>query len=110
MSRGRLAGLATRRGWQLPSAVILGAVLVAVTIGAVLLPRHRDREASTERGAPTATPAPWNTADAAYVWVMLWHQDQAREMANLVQARTTRPSCGIWHAACARVTAAISLR
>jgi uncharacterized protein (DUF305 family) len=91
MSGRRLAGLRTRPGWQqLLVAVTLGA-LVGVVIGPVLLSVDPARDPGPRRGAPAASPAPWNSTDAAYVQAMLWHQQQARQLAGLVQGRTTRP-------------------
>ena len=65
-----------------------GVVLVTMTVGRVLVRPARD--ADVHNGAPPV-PAPWNVADRSYVQAMLWHQDQAKEMAQLVQGRATRP-------------------
>jgi uncharacterized protein (DUF305 family) len=87
MARRRLAGSPARPGWLQPQvAVSLATVLVVAIIGAVLL-SDRARDA-----APGSAPAAsWNTTDTAYVQAMRWHQQQARELAGLVQGRTTRP-------------------
>jgi uncharacterized protein (DUF305 family) len=91
MSRRRLAGLGAPLGWQLPVEVTLGAVLMAVAIGLLLPLVGPARDSGTRRGAPAAPTAPWNTADAAYAQAMLWHREQAGQMASLVQGRTSRP-------------------
>jgi uncharacterized protein (DUF305 family) len=87
MAPHRLAGSRTRpRSLQPQAAVALGTVLVAAITGAVLLSGSA-RDAAP-RGAPAAS---WTTTDTAYVQAMLWHQQQAQELASLVQSRTTRP-------------------
>jgi uncharacterized protein (DUF305 family) len=78
----RLGGFRTCLGWLRFVAVPLGAMLLLAGLG---------RDAGMHRDAPAAAPAPWSTADAAYVQAMLWHQEQALEMASLVQGRTARP-------------------
>jgi uncharacterized protein (DUF305 family) len=87
MARRRLAGSPARFGWLQPRvAVSLAAVLMTAIIGAVLLSGPaRD---TTPRSAPAAS---WNTTDTAYVQAMLWHQQQAQELAGLVPGRATRP-------------------
>jgi uncharacterized protein (DUF305 family) len=87
----RLGGFRTCPGWLRFMAVMLGAVLVTVMIGPMLLLAGLGRDAGMHRDAPAAAPAPWSTADAAYVQAMLWHQEQALDMASLVQGRTARP-------------------
>jgi uncharacterized protein (DUF305 family) len=88
MGRRRLAGWPARPGWLQPKvAVSLAALLVAAIIGAVLLSGPA-RDGGTPSSAPAAS---WNTTDTAYVQAMLWHQQQAQELASLVQGRTTRP-------------------
>jgi uncharacterized protein (DUF305 family) len=89
MAQRRLAGSPARPGWPRPQlAVFFAVVLMAASIGAVLLSRGPARDAG-----PPASPsaASWNSADRAYVLAMLWHQQQAQELASLVQGRTTRP-------------------
>ena len=66
----------------------LAVVLVAASIGAMLLSRGPARDAGPT-GGPAA--ASWNSTDRAYVLAMLWHQQQAQELASLVQGRTSRP-------------------
>ena len=66
----------------------IAAVLVAASIGAVLLSRGPAQHAGSP-GNPSA--ASWNSTDSAYVLAMLWHQQQAQELAGLVQGRTSRP-------------------
>jgi uncharacterized protein (DUF305 family) len=89
MAQRRLAGSPARPGWPWPQlAVLFAVVLVAASIGAVLLSRGPARDAGPP-GSPSA--ASWNSADRAYVLAMLWHQQQARELASLVQGRTSRP-------------------
>jgi uncharacterized protein (DUF305 family) len=91
MSRHRLAFLRPRCGCQqLLVVVTVGAMLVAVMMGLVLLSADPGGDAGTRRGAPAASTAQWNTADATYVQAMLWHHQQAQHMAGLVQDRTTR--------------------
>jgi uncharacterized protein (DUF305 family) len=86
MARRRLAGPPARPGWLRPQvAVSLAAVLVAAVIGAVSSSPGRD---AAPRSAHTAS---WNPTDTAYVQAMLWHQEQAQELASLVQGRTTCP-------------------
>jgi uncharacterized protein (DUF305 family) len=87
MARRHSTSWRARPGWQqLQVAVLLAAVLVAAVIGVVLL-----SGLAGDAGAPRGTPlASWNTADAAYVQAMLWHEQQAQELASLVQGRTTR--------------------
>jgi uncharacterized protein (DUF305 family) len=70
--------------------VALVVVLVAAVVGLVLL-SGRPRDAGTPRRVPAASSAAWNPADTAYVRAMLWHQQQAHQLASLVQGRTTRP-------------------
>jgi uncharacterized protein (DUF305 family) len=66
--------------------VSLASVLAAAVIGAVLL------SSPTRDAAPHSTSAAsWNPTDTAYVQAMLWHQEQAQELASLVSGRTTRP-------------------
>jgi uncharacterized protein (DUF305 family) len=67
--------------------VPLAVVLVAVGIVAVLLSSGPARDAEPPR-RPSAES--WNSADRAYVLAMLWHQQQALELASLVQGRTSR--------------------
>jgi uncharacterized protein (DUF305 family) len=88
MSRRRLAGAGTRPARQQPLvAVVLGGILVTVMVGLVPVLAKPARDDGTH---PQAAPAPWSIADAAYVQAMLWHQEQAGELASLVQGRTTR--------------------
>jgi uncharacterized protein (DUF305 family) len=88
MAHCRLAGLPAP-GWQRPQlAVSLAVVLVAAGIGAALLWRGTARDAGLV-DSPSA--ASWNSADKAYALAMLWHQEQAQELASLVQGRTSRP-------------------
>ena len=99
MSRRCLAGVRTRPPWQ-PSprppwqpslrTVVRGGLLVTVMVGLVLLLAGSPTDLATDRDALAAPPPPWTTADAAYVQAMLWHQEQGREMAGLVDGRTTR--------------------
>ena len=88
MAQRRSAGSPTRPGWQQPQlAAPLAAVLVAVSIGIVVL-----ADAARHAGPPTSPSAvSWNSADKVYVLAMLWHQEQAQELASLVQGRTSRP-------------------
>jgi uncharacterized protein (DUF305 family) len=68
--------------------VPLAVVLVAGGIVAVFLSSGLARDA----GPPTSpSAASWNSRDRAYVLAMLWHQQQALELASLVQGRTSRP-------------------
>jgi uncharacterized protein (DUF305 family) len=88
MAQHRLAGLPAP-GWPRPQlAVSLAVVLVAAGIGAALLSRDTARDAGL---ADRPSAASWNSADKAYVLAMLWHQQQAQELASLVQGRTSRP-------------------
>jgi uncharacterized protein (DUF305 family) len=90
MARRRLAG-SPAPGWQRSQlAVSLAVVLVAAAIGAALLSRDTARDAGLA-DSPSAASASWNSADKAYVLAMLWHQQQAQELASLVQGRTSRP-------------------
>jgi uncharacterized protein (DUF305 family) len=67
--------------------VSLAVVLVVASIAAVLLSGGSARNA----GPPGSTPAAsWNSPDRSYVLAMLWHQQQAQELAGLVQGRTSR--------------------
>jgi uncharacterized protein (DUF305 family) len=87
MAWRRLAGSPPRPGWLQPQvAVSIAAVLVAGVIGAVLLSGP-----ARDAAPPSAPAASWNTTDTAYLQAMLWHQEQAQELAGLVQGRTTRP-------------------
>jgi uncharacterized protein (DUF305 family) len=88
MARLSLAGSRARPGWQQPQvAVSLAAMLVAAVIGVLLLSGP-----ARDAGAPNSiSVASWNTTDAAYVQAMVWHEQQAQELASLVQGRTTRP-------------------
>jgi uncharacterized protein (DUF305 family) len=89
MAQRRLAGSPAGPGWPRPRlAVSIAAVLVAASIGAVLLSRGPARDAGS-LASPSA--ASWNSTDMAYVLAMLWHQQQALELAGLVQGRTSRP-------------------
>ena len=89
MAQRRLAGSPTDPGWQRPQlALLVAVVLMTASIGAVLLSRGPARDASPP-GRPSA--ASWNSTDRAYVLAMLWHQQQAQELASLVQGRTSRP-------------------
>ena len=89
MAQRRLAGSPAFPGWQRPQLTVsLAVVLVAASIGAVLLSRGPARDAGPT-GGPAA--ASWNSTDRAYVLAMLWHQQQAQELASLVQGRTSRP-------------------
>jgi uncharacterized protein (DUF305 family) len=88
MAQCRLAG-SSAPGWQRPRlAVSLAVVLVAASIGAVLVSSGSARDAGPP-DSPSA--ASWNSSDWAYVVAMLWHQQQAQELASLVQGRTSRP-------------------
>ena len=89
MAQRRLAGSPAFLGWQRPQlAASLAVVLMAASIGAVLLSSGPDRDAGPP-GSPSATS--WNSTDRAYVLAMLWHRQQAQELASLVQGRTSRP-------------------
>jgi uncharacterized protein (DUF305 family) len=90
MARRRLAGSRARPGWQQPQVVALVVVLVAAVVGLVLL-SGRPRDAGTPRRVPAASSAAWSPADTAYVQAMLWQQQQAHQLASLVQGRITRP-------------------
>ena len=99
MAQRRLAGSPAFLGWQRPQlAASLAVVLVAASIGAVLLSSGPDRDAGPP-GSPSATS--WNSTDRAYVLAMLWHQQQAQELASLVQGRTSDQSCNAWRSASA---------
>ncbi len=88
MAQHRLAGLPAP-GWPRPQlAVSLAVVLVAAGISAALLWRGTTRDAGL---ADSPAAASWNSADTGYVLAMLWHQEQAQELASLVQGRTSRP-------------------
>lgn len=87
MAQRRLAGSPARPGWQQPQlAVSLAVVLVVASIGAVLLSGGSARDARS----PASTPASWNGTDRSYVLAMLWHEQQAQELAGLVRGRTSR--------------------
>ena len=89
MAQRRLASSPARPGRQRPQlAVPLAVVLGAVGIVAVLLSSGPVRDAE-----PPSSPSAesWNSRDRAYVLAMLWHQQQALELASLVQGRTSRP-------------------
>jgi uncharacterized protein (DUF305 family) len=90
MSRHRLAAVATRAARQPLTAVALGSVLVTVIVGLVLL-AGRAHDVDVHREVRAVPPAPSSVADVDYMQAMLWHQEQAREMARLVPGRTTRP-------------------
>jgi uncharacterized protein (DUF305 family) len=91
MSRRRLAGLGIRPAWWPLMAVTFGSALVTAIIGLVLLLADPVHDVGTHREAQRVPPAPpWSTADVDYMQAMLWHQEQAREMARLVSGRTTR--------------------
>jgi uncharacterized protein (DUF305 family) len=91
MSQGRLDGSRVRPGWQqLLVTVTLGAVLVAALIGPALVSGPAG-DADQRGDALAESTSPWNTADATYVQAMVWHSQQARQLASLVQRRTTRP-------------------
>jgi uncharacterized protein (DUF305 family) len=89
MAQRRSAGSPARPGWQqLQLTVPLAVVLVAASIGVAVLLAGAARHA----GPPTnPSAASWNSTDRAYVLAMLWHQEQAQELASLVQGRTSRP-------------------
>jgi uncharacterized protein (DUF305 family) len=89
MAQHRPAGSPARPGWQQPQlTILLAVVLVTASIGVVVLFAGAARHA----GPPTNPPAAsWNSADRLYVLAMLWHQEQAQELAGLVQGRTSRP-------------------
>jgi uncharacterized protein (DUF305 family) len=88
MAQRRLAGSPARPGWQQPHlAVALAVVLVVASIGAVLLSGGSARDARPPASTPAAS---WNGTDRAYVLAMLWHEQQAQELAGLVQGRTSR--------------------
>jgi uncharacterized protein (DUF305 family) len=75
-------------GWQRSQlALSLAVVLVAAGIGAALLSRDTARDAGL---ADSPFAASWNSADKAYVLALLWHQQQAQELASMVQGRTSR--------------------
>jgi hypothetical protein len=88
MAQRRLAGSPARPGWRQPQlAVSLAVVLVVASIAAVLLSGGSARNA----GPPGSTPAAsWNSPDRSYVLARLWHQQQAQELAGLVQGHTSR--------------------
>ncbi len=89
MVQHRSAGLSARCGWRQPQlTILLAVVLVAASIGVVVLLAGATRHAGPPTNPPTAS---WNSADRAYVLTMLWHQEQAQELAGLVQGRTSRP-------------------
>ncbi len=89
MARRRLAGSPTRPGWQQPQvAVSLAVMLVTVITGAVLLSGAPARDAGSPGRVSAAT---WNSTDRTYVRTMLWHHQQAQELASLVQGRTSSP-------------------
>jgi uncharacterized protein (DUF305 family) len=91
MSRRRVAGVGTHAAWQQRlMAVTLSAVLVTVMVGLLTALGKPARDDGRHYDPQAGLPAPWSTADAAYVQAMLWHHQQARELANLVQGRTTR--------------------
>ena len=79
MAQRRLAG-SPAPGWQRPRlAVSLAVVLVAASIGAVLVSSGSARD----DGPPdSASAASWNSSDRAYVLAMIWHQQQAQELAS----------------------------
>src|SRR5215211_7058134 len=89
MAQHRSAGSPARSGWQQPQlAIPLAVVLVAASIGVVVLLAGAARDAGPATNPPAAS---WNSADRAYVLAMLWHQEQAQELAGLIQGRTSRP-------------------
>jgi len=89
MAQRRVADSPPSPSWQRPQlAASLAVVLVAASIGAVLLSSGPARVAGPPGSPPAAS---WNSADRAYVLAMLWHQQQALELASLVQGRTSRP-------------------
>jgi uncharacterized protein (DUF305 family) len=89
MAQRRLGGSPAGTGWPQPQlAVSLAVVVVAASIGAVLLLGRPARDARSPGGLPAAS---WNSTDRAYVLAMLWHEQQAQELASLVQGRTSRP-------------------
>ena len=89
MAQHRSAGSPALPGWHQPQlAIPLAVVLVAASIGVVVLLAGAARHAGPPATPPTA---PWNRADRTYVLAMLWHQEQAQELAGLVQGRTSRP-------------------
>ena len=91
MIRRRLGGSPVSLGRQLLLAlVMLGAGLVPVLAGLVLLEGPVQVAGTRPSGSAASTPS-WNTADATYVQAMVWHHLQARDMAGLVAGRTTRP-------------------
>jgi uncharacterized protein (DUF305 family) len=90
MVRRRLDDSRAPLAWQLPLVAALGTALAAAMIGLVLL-KGPVQDAGTWSSASGASTATWNAADVTYVQAMLWHQDQAREMARLVLGRATRP-------------------
>jgi uncharacterized protein (DUF305 family) len=89
MAQRRSASSPARPGRQRPRlAVPLAVVLMAAGIVAVLLSSGPARDA----GPPSSPSAEsWNSSDRAYVLAMLWHQQQALELASLVEGRTSRP-------------------
>jgi uncharacterized protein (DUF305 family) len=89
MALRRLASSPARPGRQRPRlAVPLAVVLVAAGIVAVLVSSGPARDA----GPPSSPSAEsWNSSDRVYVLAMLWHQQQALELASLVEGRTSRP-------------------
>jgi uncharacterized protein (DUF305 family) len=89
MSWRRLAASAIRPSSP-PLMAALGSVLVTVIVGLVLLLAGPARHAGISQDARAAPPVPWSVADVDYMQAMLWHQEQAREMARLVPGRTTR--------------------
>jgi uncharacterized protein (DUF305 family) len=92
MAQRRVAGSPARPGRQRPRlAVSRAVVLAAASIGAVLLSSGPARDAWPP-GSRSADS--WNSADRAYVLAMLWHQQQAQELASLVHGRTSRSELG----------------
>jgi uncharacterized protein (DUF305 family) len=88
MAQRRLAG-SPAPGWQRPRlAVLIAVVLVAASIGAVLVSSGSARDAGPSDSASAAS---WNSADRAYVLAMRWHHQQAQELASLAHGRTSRP-------------------
>jgi uncharacterized protein (DUF305 family) len=68
----------------------LGSVLATVIVGLVLLLGGPARHAGMPQDAQAGPNAPWSVADVDHMQAMLWHQEQAREMARLIPGRTTR--------------------